>query len=46
MALWYLFNSIIKDVDNTNIALGHLSLKAISKKLDKKKTLFNYFNKS
>ena len=46
MALWYLFNSIIKKVDSTNIALKYLLLKVIDKTLDKEEVLFNYFNRS
>ena len=36
MALKYLFNSTIREIGNTNIALRHLLLKAIGKKFDKK----------
>ena len=46
MALWYIFNSIIKKVDNTNITLKYLLLEVISKKFGKEKVLFNYFNKT
>ena len=46
MAFWYLFDFIIKEVSSINIVLRYLLLKIISKGLDKKKALFNYFNKS
>ena len=36
----------MREVDSTNIALGHLLLEAIDKKLDKKEALFNCFDKS
>ena len=34
MALWCLFDFTIKEVNNTDIALGHLLLEATGKKLD------------
>ena len=37
MALYYLFNSTIKNDDSTNILLRHLLLEAIGKKFGKKK---------
>ena len=36
MALWYLFDSTIREVSGTNITLEHLSLEIISKRLDEK----------
>ena len=44
MTTWRLFNFITKEVGSINIALGHLLLKTISKKLDKKKAQFDYFD--
>ena len=43
---WCLFNTIIKEVGNTNIALEHLPLEATSKKLGEKEVQFNYFDGS
>ena len=40
-----MFNWTIKKVNNTNIILGYLPLEVIGKKLDEKKTLFDYFDK-
>ena len=37
MALWYLFNFIIKKVSNINITSNYLSLGVIDKRFDKKK---------
>lgn len=37
MALKYLSDSIIQKVDNTNLILENLPLKAINKKLEKKR---------
>ena len=45
MVVLYLFDSIIKKVDNTNNAFKYLWLGIIGKKLDEKKVLYNYFNK-
>ena len=45
-APWCLFDSTTKEVNSTNIALGHLLLKTTSKRLDKEKAHFNCFNKS
>ena len=44
MAPWYLFNSTTKEISNIDIALGHSSLDAIDKKLDKKEAQFNCFD--
>ena len=41
--LLYLFDSFIKKVGSINITLEQLSLKAIGKKLNKKKALFSFF---
>ena len=46
MAPQCLFDFIIREVSNTNIALEYSPLEAISKKLGGKKTQFNYFNRS
>lgn len=35
----------MKKVNSTNVALGNLLLRAISKKVNKQKVLFNYFDK-
>ena len=45
-ALWYLFNSITREISSTNIALRHLLLETIDEKLDEEKILFNYFDRS
>ena len=45
MAFLCLFDSIIREVNNINIALKHLLLEIISKIFDEKKTLFDYFNR-
>ena len=44
MAPWCPFNSTIKEVGSTNIALGYLPSKAIGKKLYKE-VLFDCFDK-
>ena len=44
MALWYLFNSIIREVGSTNVTLGHLSLKVTGKRLVKKEAQFDCFD--
>ena len=46
MALWYLFDFIIKKIGRSNITLKHLLLEATDKRLDKKEVLFNCFNES
>ena len=46
MVFWYLFDFITKKVNNINIILKYLSLKAISEKINQEKALFNCFNKS
>ena len=43
---WCLFGFSIKEVNITNVALGHLLLEAIGKKLGNKEVLFNFSNKS
>ena len=43
---YYLFNSITKKVGNINITLRNSLLKIIGKRFDKKKALFNCFDKS
>ena len=43
-AFWYLFDSITKKVDSTNIVLGYSLLEATSKELGEKEVLFNYFD--
>ena len=45
MAFGYLFNSTIRKISSINIILGYLLLKVIKKRLDKKKALFDYFNR-
>ena len=45
-AFWCLFNFTIREVDSTNIALGHSPSKATSKKLDEEKVQFDCFNRS
>ena len=42
MASWCLFNSITRKVSNTNVALRHLLLETIGKKLGKEEALLNY----
>ena len=42
--LWYLFDSFMREVDSTDVILGHLLLKATGKKLKKEEALFNFFN--
>ena len=42
MAFQYLFDFNTREVNNTNIVLRDLLLKATNIKLDKKKTLLNY----
>ena len=46
MALLYLFDSIIRKVSSTNVALKYLPLEAIGKELGKKKAQFNCFDRS
>ena len=46
MAFWYLFDFIIKEVNNLIIALKYLLLEAIGKKFNKEKTQFNCFDES
>ena len=46
MAPWYLFDSIIREVGNTNIALGHSPLKATGKEFCEEEAQFDYFNES
>ena len=41
-----LFNSTIKEDGSTNVALGHLSLETIGKRLDWEKAQFDCFDKS
>ena len=36
MTFWYLFNSTIREVGNTNIALGHSLSKATDKRFGEK----------
>ena len=43
-APWCLFNSTIREVDSTNIALGYSLLEATGKGLDEEKTQFNCFD--
>ena len=43
---WYLFNFTTKKIDNTNVTLGHLLFKAISKRPNKEKIRFDCFNRS
>ena len=46
MALWYLFDSTIREVGSTNIALGYLPSEVTGKRLDKKEAQFDCFDKS
>ena len=46
MAPWYLFDSTIKEVGSTDIALGHLQLEITGKKLGKEKAQFDCFDRS
>ena len=43
---WCLFDSTIREVGSTNIALEHSSLKTTGKRLDEKKVYFDYFDGS
>ena len=45
MAPWYLFNSIIREVNKTDIVLGHLLLEVIGKRLGEEKAQFDCFDK-
>ena len=45
-APWCLFNSITRKVGSTNVALGHSSSEATSKRLGKEETQFDYFDGS
>ena len=45
-AFWYLFDSIIREVDSTNVVEGHLLLGPIDKEFDKKETQFDCFDGS
>ena len=45
-ASWCLFDFTTKEVGSTNVALKHLSLEVIGKKLGKKEAQFNCFNGS
>ena len=45
MASQCLFDFTTKDISSTNINLKYLLLKAIGKKLGKKNTLFNCFDR-
>ena len=45
MTPYFLFDFIIKKVDNINDILKYLLLEIISKKLNKNDVFFNYFNK-
>ena len=44
MTPWYLFDSIMKEISNTNIVLGYLLSKATDKKLGEKEDLFDCFD--
>ena len=46
MALWYLFDFTIKEVDSINIALGHSPLEVTGKRLDKEEAQFDCFDRS
>ena len=46
MASLYLFNSTTREINSTNIALGHLLWKIIGKKLEEKEALLNYMYES
>ena len=46
MAFWCLFDSIIKEVGSTNIALGYSPLEATGKELDEEKAQFDCFDGS
>ena len=41
-----MFDFITREIDNTNVALGHLLWKAIGKKLGEEEAQFDYFDGS
>ena len=45
MVSWYLFDSTIREVDSTNIALEYLLLEITGKRLGKEEAQFGYFNR-
>ena len=45
MAPWYLFDSTIREVDNTKVALRHSLLEITGKKLGKKEDQFDCFDR-
>ena len=46
MTFWYLFNSSIRKVNCINIIFEYLLFRITDKKINKKKVLFDFFNKS
>ena len=46
MASWYLFDSTIRKVGSTNVALRHLPLEATNEGLGKEEAQFDYFDGS
>ena len=45
-APWCLFDSTMREIGRTNVALRHLALEATSKKLGEEKAQFDCFNRS
>ena len=45
MALWCLFDFIIREIGNINIVIGYSISKTTSKRLNEKKVLFDYLDR-